>query len=194
LVSQIRNFLSESIFSLEEQTMPWEIDPFHTLVEFSVVHLMINIVKGRFKEVHGSIYLDTQHPENSWVKAQVNTASIDTGVAPRDGHLRSADFFDAVKYPLITFESTSVQQTGEKSSVVTGNLSLHGVTRPVSFQTKFTGYVRDPETNGWRIGLSATSTIDRRMFDMHFNRLIEGVALVGNEARIELHIEAVQMG
>ncbi len=174
--------------------MPWEIDPFHTLVEFSVVHLMINIVKGRFKEVRGSIYLDTQHPENSWVKAQVNTASIDTGVAPRDGHLRSADFFDAVKYPLITFESTSVQQTGEKSSVVTGNLSLHGVTRPVSFQTKFTGYVRDPETNGWRIGLSATSTIDRRMFDMHFNRLIEGVAMVGNEARIELHIEAVQMG
>lgn len=174
--------------------MSWEIDPFHTLVEFSVVHLMINIVKGRFREVHGSIFLDTQHPENSWVKAQVNTASIDTGVAPRDGHLRSADFFDVVKYPLITFESTSVQQTGEMTSIVTGNLCLHGVTRPVSFQAKFTGYVRDPETGGWRIGLSATTTIDRRMFDMHFSRLVEGVALVGNEARVELHIEAVQMG
>jgi len=174
--------------------MPWEIDPFHTLVEFSVVHLMINLVKGRFREVHGSIHLDIQQPENSWVKAQVNTASIDTGVAPRDGHLRSADFFDVVKHPIISFESTSVQQTGEKSSIVIGNLCLHGVTRPVSFQTRFTGYIRDPETGGWRIGLSAMGTVDRRMFDMHFSRLIEGVALVGNEARIELHIEAVQMG
>lgn len=78
--------------------------------------------------------------------------------------------------------------------MVIGNLSLHGVTRPVSFQARFTGYTRDPETGGWRIGLSATGTIDRRMFDMHFNRLIEGVAMVGNEARIELHIEAMQMG
>lgn len=174
--------------------MPWEIDPFHTLVEFSVIHLMINVVKGRFKEVHGSLHLDIQRPENSWVRAQVNTASIDTGVAPRDGHLRSADFFDAVKYPIISFESTSVQQTGEKSSLVTGNLCLHGVTRQVGFQAKFTGYTRDPETGGWRIGLSAAATVDRRMFDMHFNRLIEGVAMVGNEARIELHIEALQMG
>lgn len=174
--------------------MAWEIDPFHTLVEFSVVHLMINIVKGRFKEVRGSIHLDVQQPENSWVKAQINAASIDTGVAPRDGHLRSADFFDVARYPLITFESTAVQQTGEKSSVVIGNLTLHGVTHPVSFQTKFTGYTRDPETGGWRVGISALGTIDRRIFDMQFNRLTEGVALVGNEARIELHIEAVQMG
>jgi polyisoprenoid-binding protein YceI len=174
--------------------MSWEIDPFHTLVEFSVVHLMINVVKGRFKEVRGSIHLDIQQPEHSWVKAQVNTASIDTGVAPRDGHLRSADFFDAVRYPVISFESTSVQQTGEKTSIVIGNLSLHGVTRPVSFQAKFTGYTRDPETGSWRIGLSATGTVDRRTFDMHFNRLVEGIAVVGNEARVELHIEAIQMG
>ncbi|HEY1350445.1 MAG TPA: YceI family protein [Ktedonobacteraceae bacterium] len=174
--------------------MPWEIDPFHTLVEFSVVHLMINVVKGRFKEVHGSIHLDIQQPENSWVKAQVTTASIDTGVAARDGHLRSADFFEAVKYPLISFESTSVQQTGEKTSIVTGNLCLHGVTRPISFQAKFTGHTRDPQTGGWRIGLAATGTIDRRLFDMHFNRLIEGVAMVGHEAHIEMHIEATQMG
>jgi polyisoprenoid-binding protein YceI len=173
--------------------MPWEIDPFHTLVEFSVVHLAINLVKGRFKEVHGSIHLDIQQPERSWVRAQVNTASIDTGVAPRDGHLRSADFFEAVKYPTITFESTSVKQTSEKSSIVTGNLTLHGVTREVSFQTRFTGYTRDEETKGWRIGLSATGVVDRRTFNMHFSRLVENVLLVGNEARIELHIEAIQM-
>lgn len=173
--------------------MAWEIDPFHTLVEFSVVHLKINIVKGRFKEVRGSLHLDTQQPENSWVKAQVNTASIDTGVAARDGHLRSADFFEAVKYPTIAFESTALERTGETTSLVTGNLTLHGVTRPVTFQAKFTGYTRDVDTKGWRVGLTATGVVDRRMFDMNFNRLIEGSAMVGNEARVKLYIEAVQM-
>lgn len=173
--------------------MAWEIDPFHTLVEFSVVHLKINIVKGRFKEVRGSLHLDVQQPENSWVRAQVNTASIDTGVAARDGHLRSADFFEAVKYPVITFESAAIERTGETTSLVTGNLTLHGVTRAVTFQTKFTGYTRDVDTKGWRVGLTATGVIDRRQFDMNFSRLIEGVAMVGNEARVKLYIEAVQM-
>lgn len=171
----------------------FKIDPFHTLVEFSVVHLKINIVKGRFKEVHGSLYLDIQQPENSSVKAQVNTASIDTGVAARDGHLRSADFFDAVKYPTITFESTAIERTGETTSLVTGNLTLHGVTHTVSFQAKFTGYTRDADTQGWRVGLTATGVVDRRVFEMNFNRLAEGTALVGNEARIKLYIEAVQL-
>lgn len=173
--------------------MAWEIDPFHTLVEFSVVHLKINIVKGRFKEVRGSLHLDIQYPENSWVKAQVNTASIDTGVAARDGHLRSADFFDVVKYPTIVFESVLVEQTGETTGKVTGNLTLHGITRQVTFDAKFTGYTRDAETRGWRVGLSATAVIDRRHFDMFFNKRAEGVVLVGNEARIEMFIEAVQM-
>lgn len=173
--------------------MAWEIDPFHTLVEFSVVHLKINIVKGRFKEVRGSLHLDIQHPENSWVKAQVNTASIDTGVSARDGHLRSADFFDVVKYPTITFESAGIEQTGETTGKVTGNLTLHGITRPVTFDAKFTGYTRDQETKGWRVGLSAVTVIDRRHFDMFFNQRVEGVAMVGNETRIELFIEAIQM-
>lgn len=173
--------------------MAWEIDPFHTLVEFSVVHLKINIVKGRFKEVRGSLHLDTQQPGNSWVKAQVTTASLDTSVAARDGHLRSADFFEAAKYPTITFESTAVEQTGEASSIVTGNLTLHGVTRAVNFQTKFTGYTRDAETKSWRVGLTALGVIDRRQFNMHFNRIVEGTAIVGNEARIKMYIEALQM-
>ncbi|HLI69969.1 MAG TPA: YceI family protein [Ktedonobacteraceae bacterium] len=172
--------------------MAWEIDPFHTLVEFSVVHLKISIVKGRFKEVHGTLHLDTLHPENSWVKAQVNVASIDTGVPARDGHLRSADFFDAVRYPTIAFESTAVEPTGETTSRVMGNLSLHGVTRPVTFYAKYMGYTRDVETQGWRVGLHATAVINRRDFAMYFNAVVEGVALVGNEARIELFIEALQ--
>lgn len=174
--------------------MPWEIDPFHTLVEFSVVHLKINVVKGRFKEAHGSIHLDVQHPEQSWVKAQINAASVDTGVHPRDGHLRSADFFEVSKHPLIIFESTAVKQSGERKAIVAGNLTLHGVTAPVNFETTFTGYTRDPEAGGWRIGLFARGSVDRRTFQMNFNRLIEGVAMVGYETHIELHIEAVQVG
>src|SRR5579884_2028497 len=161
--------------------MSWVIDPFHTLVEFSVVHLTINIVKGRFKEVRGSIYLDNRRPENSWVKAQVNTASIDSGIIARDNQLRSANFFDVANYPTITFASMVVQQTGPKSGMVIGELTLRGVTYPVSFQTEFNGSVLDPETGGQRIGFFATTIIDRRAFNM----LQPPPEIIGHEVRIE---------
>ncbi len=174
--------------------MPWKIDPFHTLVEFAVWHLMINLVKGRFKEVHGMLELDLQHPENSQVKAEVEAASIDTGVVVRDGHLRSADFFEVAKYPTISFTSTSIKQTGERRGIVTGELSLHGVTHTVSFQTELTGYTQDPETKNWRIGLLAVTILDRREFNLNYGQAVTGgMAFVGNEVRIELRIEAVQM-
>ncbi|GHO63286.1 hypothetical protein KSC_021780 [Ktedonobacter sp. SOSP1-52] len=174
--------------------MPWEIDPHHTLVEFSVTHLTINIVKGRFKDTHGTIHLDPQHPENSWVKAHIQTASIDTGVAQRDAHLRSADFFEVITYPTITFESTNVQPTGTNSSIVTGNLTLHGVTNTIELQTEFTGSVRDPLTESLRIGLTARGVLDRRMFQMRFHRLVgDGIPLVGNTVHLELRIEALHV-
>lgn len=174
--------------------MTWIIDPLHTLVEFSVVHLKINLVKGRFYEVRGSINLDFQRPENSWVKAQVNVSSISTGVAARDNHLRSPDFFDVARYPTLDFESTNVHQTGARTGVVTGNLTLRGVTHAVSFQTTYGGRTQDPESNSWRVGLSARGTIDRRAFNMHYNQLLNGkIAIVGDLAQIELHMEAVQM-
>jgi polyisoprenoid-binding protein YceI len=169
--------------------MPWIIDPFHSLVEFSVVHLTINIVKGRFKEVRGSIHLDNRRPEKSWVRAQINAASIDTGIIARDTDLRSANFFDVATYPTITFVSTVVQQTGPKSGVITGDLTLRGITCPVSFQTEFNGSARDPETGGQRIGFFATTIIDRRAFNM----LHPPQEFIGNEVRIELHIEAVEV-
>ena len=175
--------------------MFWEIDPFYSLVEFSVWHLMINIVKGRFKEVHGTIQLDPKHPEESTVKAQVSAASIDTGIAPRDGHLRSADFFEVAKYPMITFESTSIQQVGAKNAIVTGNLTLHGITKAVQFQAELTGYTRDPETAIWRIGLSAVTTLDRRIFNIQYQQQPnnQNTVVIGNEIRISLHIEAAQV-
>lgn len=174
--------------------MVWIIDPLHTLVEFSVVHLKINLVKGRFYEVRGSLHLDFQYPERSWVKAQINAASLSTGVATRDQHLRSADFFDTTRYPFINFESTHVQQTEAAKGLVTGNLTLHGTTKPVSLQTTFGGSTQDPESNSRRVGFSARGSIDRRTFNIHYHQLSKGgVALVGDQVQMELHLEAVQM-
>lgn len=174
--------------------MDWQIDPYHTLVEFSVKHLMINIVKGRFNEVQGTIHLDTQQPENSWVKASVQAASIFTGISQRDEHLRSPDFFDTERYPTIYFESTRIRRTGAKSCSITGNLTLRGITRTVSFQAEFQGYARDPMTDNWKLGLNAMGIVDRRMFDMHFNQVLErGITLIGFETRIELHVEAFRV-
>lgn len=174
--------------------MTWVIDPLHTLVEFSVIHLKINTVKGRFYEVRGSIHLDFQRPEKSWVKAQINAASISTGVVARDNHLRSADFFDVAKYPTIDFESTAVHQTGARTGIITGNLTLHGVTQSVNLQTTFGGRVQDPDSSSWRTGFSASAAIDRRAFNISYNRLSQGiVAIAGDQAQIELHVEAVQI-
>jgi polyisoprenoid-binding protein YceI len=173
--------------------MVWEIDPAHTLVEFAVDHLAINLVKGHFDAVEGVLHLDTKQPENSWVRASVNTASIYPGIAQRDVHLRSSDFFDVEKYPTITFESIRVRRTGPKSGAVVGNLTIRNITRVVSFQTDFTGYARDPMTGYWKMGLAAVATVDRRMFDMRWTQILEaGISLIGFETRIELRVEAIQ--
>ncbi|MBA2680529.1 MAG: YceI family protein [Ktedonobacteraceae bacterium] len=170
--------------------MTWEIDPFHSAVEFSATHLMINAIKGRFSEWGGTIHLDSQQPEKSWVKAQVNTASIQTGVAQRDAHLRSAAFLEVVRYPLMTFESTHVKLIDRSRAVVTGNFSLHGVTRPIAFNVEYTGTNRDSLTDAWHVGLLAVATIDRRDFGMTFDQINAGVILVGYKINIEIHAEA----
>lgn len=175
--------------------MAWEIDPFHSLVEFSVRHLSITTVKGRFSEVHGTIHLDPQYPERCWVKAQVEAASIQTGAAQRDAHLRSADFFEVARYPTISFESTQVRPQDQNRAILDGNLTLHGVTRPVSFYVMYTGQSQDPFTGGWRAGLCASTMIDRREFCMSFNQKTSmGALIVGYEVRIDISVEAVYMG
>jgi polyisoprenoid-binding protein YceI len=174
--------------------MTWIIDPLHTLVEFSVVHLKINLVKGRFYEVRGSLHLDFQRPEQSWVKARVNAASLSTGVAARDQHLRSADFFDVARYPSIDFESIHVQQTETTKGVVTGDLTLHGIIQQASFQATFGGSAQDPESENLRVGFSAQGSIDRRTFNINHQQFSKGgIALVGDRVQLELHVEAVQV-
>ncbi|HTK08585.1 MAG TPA: YceI family protein [Ktedonobacteraceae bacterium] len=173
--------------------MLWEIDPFHSLVEFSVQHLKVSTVKGRFTEVHGTTNLDTQHPEHSWVKVQIATNSIHTGASQRDAHLRSADFFEVVKYPSITYTSTQVKLIDQNRAYVNGDLTLHGVTRPVALQVMYTGNSQDLITEAWRVGLHGTTIIDRRDFGITFNKERAGTLLIGHEIRIYMTIEAILM-
>ncbi|GCE20737.1 YceI family protein [Dictyobacter kobayashii] len=112
----------------------------------------------------------------------------------RDAHLRSADFFDISRFPTMSFESTRIRLVDQNHCWLDGNFFMHGVTRPITFQVTYTGTNRDPLTNAWRIGLAANTTIDRREYGMVFNsRLIDGIAAIGNETRIEIYIEAIQM-
>ncbi len=173
--------------------MSWEIDPFHSLVEFSTKHLMIATVKGRFPEVHGTIHLDPKHPEKSWVKANVKTASITTGVPQRDAHLRSADFFEVTRYPTIAFESTKVELVGQNRCFLYGNLALCGVVRVVQFRVEYTGRSQDQFTDAWRVGMYAATVIDRRDFGMMFDQVKTGIALVGYKVLIEVNAEAILM-
>lgn len=175
--------------------MSWEIDRFHSLIEFSVQHLKIATVRGKFTEVYGTIETDPQYPERSKVKAQIMVNSIHTGAPQRDVHLRTADFFEVAQYPTINFESTLVKHIDTNRFIIGGNLSLHGVTRPVQLRTIYRGISQDHLTNAWRIGLHANTAIDRRDFGMTYRETNKvGIALAGNEIHIDIIVEAILMG
>ncbi len=168
----------------------WTIDPSHTIVEFATKHLMITTVKGRFGAVSGSIVLNGA---DSKVEVEMQAASIDTRAAQRDDHLRSADFLEVEKYPVITFASRRVEgafeSPGDEFTVI-GDLTIHGTTREVSLAASYEGRGRDP-WGGDRISFSAATRIDRRDFGLTFNQTLEtGGVLVGNELKIVLDVQA----
>src|SRR5579883_981191 len=121
--------------------MSWTIDTSHSEVTFTVKHMMVSKVTGSFNVFKGSLEIDEEHPENSWVEAEAETASVDTRDERRDGHLRSADFFDAEKYPVITFKSKKIEKKGGSKYKVLGDLTLHGVTKEVVFDADYAGQV-----------------------------------------------------
>jgi polyisoprenoid-binding protein YceI len=172
--------------------MAWEIDPVHSQAVFSVKHLMITTVRGQFNVLRGKLDIDEQQPENSWVEAEVDAASIDTRDEKRDAHLRSPDFFDAEKYPTITFKSTKVESVGDNEYRVTGNLTMHGVTKEVTFAAEYSGQLKDPY-GLQRAGLSAKTTINRKDFDLNWNAVLEtGGVAVSDKVTIEIDLAAVQ--
>jgi polyisoprenoid-binding protein YceI len=170
----------------------WTIDPAHSEVGFSVKHLMIATVRGRFAEVRGTIQLDGDDLTRASVEAEIATASIDTRQEQRDAHLRSADFFEVETYPTISFRSTSVERITTDRYRITGALTIRDVTREVVLEGSDEGRGRDP-WGGDRWGFSATTTIDRRDFGLTWNQALEtGGVLVANEIKISIDLEAVK--
>lgn len=172
-------------------TGTWTIDSAHSVAEFSVKHMMVSTVKGRFREVEGALSIDEERPERSSVSATIAAGSIDTGVEMRDNHLRSADFFEAETYPALTFRSTSVERVDDERWRIAGELTIRDVTRPVVLETEFEGQIRDAYGKQ-RAAFTATTQINRKDFGLNWNGAIEaGGVVVGDRVKIELHIAAV---
>jgi polyisoprenoid-binding protein YceI len=169
----------------------YNFDPAHGVIGFSVRHLEIALVEGRFKDFKGTVNFDDKDITKSTVEFSAKIDSVDTGVAPRDAHLKTADFFDAAKYPEMTFKSTKVEKKG-KNLVLYGDLTIKGVTKPVALPFTIAGAVSDP-WGGTRFGIEASTKINRRDFGINFgNALANGGIDVGNEVAIKLHLEAVR--
>jgi polyisoprenoid-binding protein YceI len=171
--------------------MTWNIDASHSHATFAVRHMVISTVKGKFNVLRGTLNLDRANLANSWIEAEVDAASIDTGEANRDNHLRSPDFFDAEKYPTITFKSTKVEPAGNNEYKVTGDLTMHGVTKPVVFSVESSDEIKDP-MGFRRVGLSAKSKISRKEWGLTWHQLLEtGGAVVSDEIKLEIDVAAV---
>ena len=174
----------------------WELDPAHSSVEFSVKHMMMTTVRGRFKVVSATLTGNEDHPEGCCVEVAIDTASIDTGSSDRDAHLRSAEFFDADRFPKITFRSTRLDgnpraEDGARFRVF-GELTIRDTTMEIALDCIFEGRGADP----WgkeRIGFGAVTDIDRRDWGLKWNQVIEtGGVLVANKVRIEAEVQFVR--
>lgn len=177
------------------QTAPttWKIDPVHSVAEFKVKHMMISNVKGQFTAVNGVLTLDEADVSKSRVEVTIEAASINTREPQRDTHLKSADFFDVEKYPTLSFTSKRIVSAGDGELTMTGDLSIHGVTREVVFAVEGpTAPGKDPWGNT-RIGASATTKINRKDYGLVWNAALEtGGILVGDEVTITLDVQFVK--
>ena len=176
----------------------YKIDPAHTTITFSVRHLGINSVKGQFKEFAGSIIVDNKTVKDASGTIQVK--SVDTGIAQRDDHLRSADFFDAAKYPTITFKSKRIKKEPvytrhrlpDGRITIVADFTIHGVTKELRLPAKISGPIKDPFGNV-RIGLEAKTKVKRKDYGINFHQVLErGVLLVGEEVELGIHAEAIK--
>jgi polyisoprenoid-binding protein YceI len=171
----------------------WEIDPAHSSVQFSVRHMMVSNVRGAFTKVAGTVRGDEQDPTHATVEATIDTSSIDTREAKRDEHLRSPDFLDVAKYPTMTFRSKKIAKTGDGRYDVTGDLTLHGVTREVVLHVEGPSPAMKDPRGGLRAGASATTRIDRRDFGITWSKALDGGGVVvGNDIDVTIDVEGVK--
>jgi polyisoprenoid-binding protein YceI len=179
--------------SASPEPVTWQIDPAHASVNFSVRHMMVANVRGEFGKVSGVVTMGPNDPAGTSIEAVIDASSIQTREAARDQHLRSADFLDVARFPVITFKSRNAAGSASSGFTVTGDLTIHGVTREVVMEVEpLSPAVRDPYGN-IRVGTSAAAKINRRDFGLTWNAVLEtGGALVGNEIKISLDIELIK--
>jgi polyisoprenoid-binding protein YceI len=179
--------------TVQAQSTTWQLDPAHSNAQFSVRHLGISNVQGEFTKVTGTVQLDDQDISKSAVTASIDVTSVDTRVQRRDDDLKSDHFFDVAKYPTITFQSAKIWKTGDDTAKITGNLTLHGVSKEVTFDV--TGPTKAIQAmGGTRRGASAATKINRQDFGMVFmtNALPGGDEMIGDTETITLDIEMVK--
>jgi len=168
----------------------YRIDKSHSEATFQVRHLLTK-VRGRFSDFEGAIEYNAEHPEQSSVELTLQAASVDTNERDRDAHLRSADFFDVEKYPTLTFRSTRIAPKGQGTFEVTGDLTIHGITRPIAVAVSLLGTAKDPWGNE-RLAFEAETTINRKDFGLLWNATLEtGGFLVGDDVRISVSVQAL---
>ena len=169
----------------------FKFDSAHSTIAFKVQH-MLGTAKGTFTKFSGTIEVDREHPEKSSVVATIQAASINTAIAKRDEHLRSADFFNVQQYPEITFKSRRVKRTGANTGEIAGDFSMHGVTRAITLNVQLLG---DPESAGkgqttrWRV---TTAPLSRSEFKLGWSKGVETVSMIGDEVAVDIQIEAVR--
>ncbi|WP_252312326.1 YceI family protein [Sinobaca sp. H24] len=168
----------------------WSIDPAHSEIGFSVKHMMISRVKGTFEEFDAALTLDEDELTNSEAEITIKVASINTREENRDGHLQSADFFDADNYPNITFKAKNITKTKDSQYDVTGDLTIRGTTKEVTIDTTFEGQSKDPMSGNIVAGVSGETVINRKEFGLTWNATVEtGGVLVGEDVKIHLELE-----
>ncbi len=174
-------------------TITWKIDPAHSHAEFKIKHMMISNVKGSFSGLNGTLIEDTTDPSRSRIEATIPIESLNTGDPQRDAHLKSADFLNHEQHAQMTFKSTRVEKKGAEEYVVTGDLTLHGTTRPVTFQVEGPSAPGKDPWGNTRIGLSATTKINRKEFGLTWNAALEtGGVLVGEDVNITLDVQFIK--
>jgi polyisoprenoid-binding protein YceI len=173
-------------------TNSWNIDATHSGINFSIRHMVVSKVRGRFTKYSGELTLDDGDLTRSSVEAVIDAGSIDTGTAQRDAHLRSPDFFDVERFPELRFRSTRIEKLSDARYRVVGDLTIRDVTRELSLDVEYGGRAKDPWGNE-RVGFIAKASLDRKEFGLQWNQVLEaGGVLVGDRVDIELEVEAVR--
>lgn len=169
----------------------WQIDTTHSSIHFTVRHMVVAKVHGRFGQFSGQLTLSGEDLTTGAVEVEIDAASIHTGVEARDNHLRSPDFFDVATFSKLSFRSQRVERAGKEGYRVVGELTIHGITREVALETEFLGRVKDP-FGSERVAFSASTSIDRKDFGLTWNKAVEtGGVLVGERVDISLDVQAV---